>query len=451
MKMYYWLGALLVLLIVGCAGTPQVSDEVLNSKYAGQAPSDALRMVDARVSAAKSEKLDFYSPGNFKDAQEALLEAKAIAKDKPNSRDILKYTFVADQFLDRGYQVAKSVKYELKDIFNQQQILESNQVGKSFNEDYQALLDDVREIVADIEKIKRDKPEGKNAFAAIKDEKNALLNHMMALNIRVVKHNSLAASKSDLDVVQKADAKNLAPLTLQTALDALQAANQFIENNVSDRDGVAQVAEVFRFSVQHLIQVNDAVLALTKTNKKDYEKLVLAQEQKLLLISKALNYKDLRDMPIEKQASILAHQASHVSQQLVGKNQEYTDLIQQRIALEDKINQDKQTTAQSSKQLDRNVSELTTKIATLEQERALLKGQVNQLQQKVVQLAINNSELAANESSATDEAFKMHDLPPQSDIEHTATKTAVDIKPTANKIAEGADKLDKKNVANVSQ
>lgn len=451
MKRYYWLGSLLVLFVIGCAGAPKVSEEALNSKYAGQAPSEGLYAVDKRVAAAKDDRLDFYSPRNYNDALEAVLEAKSIAKEKPNSREILKYTFVAEQYLDSAYQVAKSVKLQLKDIFDQQQILESNQVGNAFNDDYQTLLGDVSDMVADIEKIKRSKPKGKDAFDGLKKDKDIIVSRMMALNILVVKHNSLAASKIDLEKVQQADAKNLAPLTLQTALDALQVANQFIENNVSDKTGVAQVAEAFRFSVQHLIQVNDAVLALIKTNKKDYEKHVLEQERKLLLISKALNYKDLRDMPLDKQASILTAQASHVSQRLAKKDDEYSKLNQQRLALENEVNLEKQSSEQSSKQLAGNVNDLTKKIATLEQERAVLKGQINQLQQKVVQLAIDNSALAANDSDSADDDFKMHDLPPQSNIEQASTTTTVDVRSNANEVANSVKKLDKKNVANIAQ
>jgi len=451
--MYHLLSVLFVLFVVGCAGTPRVSDEALNSKYAGQMPSEALRVVDKKVIAAKEARLGYYSPINFKDAQDALEEAKVLAKEKPNNREILQYVFVAEQHLDNANRVAASVKQELTDIFNQQKILEVNHVTDSYNEDFEDLLSDTRDIIDDIEKIKRDKPEGKNEFVAIKKDKSTLLNRMVALNVLVVKHNALAVSKKELEKAKKADAKKLAPLTFKAMLDALQLANQFIEANVSDKTGVAQVAEAFRFAVQHLIQVTDAVIVLSKTNKKDYEKFVLAQEQKLLLISKALNYKDLRDLPAEEQASVLAAQAGHVSQRLAQKNQEYAELTQQSIALKDKVDQEKQSSEESSKQLSNNVSALNTKITALEQERALLKGQINQLQQKVVQLAIEKSTLMASDSSARREAFKMHDLPAQSDKEQAfvTTPTAVDIKLQANEVAIDVNKSGKKNIVGIVQ
>jgi hypothetical protein len=376
----FYLGLVVFLFVSGCSTTPQVSEEAIKTRYANQSPVEALAQAQGKLS--RANELNFYSPENYSTAEEALKEAQQIAKKTPYDEEILKYTYLAEKHLEKASQVRDVVKQKLAEVLKLKTTLETDNVTSVYKKEYDNRLADMSGLIKDIEQAYN---KGKGDKINVGKDAKKLYDDMKKLYVNLVKHNVLAKTLAELDKAVDMKAEKMAPQTFAEAETALHNANGQIENDPFDKDAAAKAGEAFRFATHHLLQVTQEVIALRNTDKDKYESVVREDENRLLLVSKALKSGDLRDKPLDQQAQLMTQKAASLSATLTQRDDQLADV------------------AENNKKLD----EMAAQLAEVTQEREKLKDNEQSLKQKLVELALQNAQLAATLGKTQTKKFTM--------------------------------------------
>jgi hypothetical protein len=182
-----------------------------------------------------------------------------------------------------------------------------------------------------IGKVEREQPDN------IDKEKDVLLKSMQDLVINAVQEGALRESEAINTDSKKKNADKQSPVTYAEALRVYEESKNKIAAALHDKALVQRLSAETLFAARHAQQVNERVALLQSqlkistaggtqggaqadgktsgTEKVTLEKIVLQEEDRLLGISSALRLRDLRDLPLEKQAEGIRRAAADAALQ----------------------------------------------------------------------------------------------------------------------------------------
>lgn len=392
----YFLSTLAIISLLSACATPEkISPNEVKTRYANLTPQHALQQTDQRFEAAADEKYDYYSPKNWQLASDALSEARELAKENPNNQEIFKKLFLVDRRIDSARYIKDRELKEFADLFEHKKILQKNKAPTSFKKDYDANVDKLTRLLSDYENVTLGFNSEVENIRTVNIDANKILNSMRALNIKAVKHNFLSDNIKKLHELEERDANNIAPVSHQQVKAALKSANEFIEQNVHDTAGVKDISDKFAFSISHLEHVLTEIVTLSKTDIKKLEKVILDQEQYLLKIGQALNGIDVRNLPLASQAESVIKTANNVLDHHTEKSSLIVELTEKNLKLENQLKTTKIAKQEESvnAKLKGKIKLLEMDIQALQKESEKLKEDLFALQQKNIDLAIQNAQL----------------------------------------------------------
>lgn len=394
LKIFFMVMALLTL-VSACTTPEKISPSEVKTRYANLSPQQALNQTSQRYEQAKNEDYDYYSPKNWQLASEALDKSKELSKQNPENAEIFKNLFLVDRRIDSAKYIKDRELKEFADLFEYKKILQKNNAPSSFKKEYDANANRLAQLLVDYEKVTL----GFNAEAenirTVNIEANKILTSLRALNIKAVKHYYLSHDISRLQKMESREAKSIVPVSYQQALDALNTANKYIEQNVHDKPGVKDISAKFTFFVSHLEHIFNEVIGLSKTDIKKLEKIVLEQEQYLLKIGQALDGVDVRNLPLANQAESVINTANNVLNHHTEKSGIIVELTEKNLKLENQLKKARtaKNDSASNAKLKGKIQLLEIDIQALQKEREKLKEDLFALQQKNIDLAIQNAQL----------------------------------------------------------
>ena len=386
----------LVLVLNACGTIEKVSPNEIQKRYANLNAVQALEITEDRFTKAISEQYDYFSPLNWEKAGQALRSARTLAKLAPHDREIFKHTFLVERRIDSAQYIKGRVLKTFSEHFNIKKILEQNKAQKSFEKDYSGRVASLASLIKDYESLTLGKKFENVTQRGVEVAANKLLKDMSLLNIKVVKHNYLSAGIARIREIEKREAKTIAPVSYKQVEAALENANAYIEQNVHDQPGVQRVSEKFNFSVAHLDHVTSEIIALSKVELKQLESVILLQEHTLLKIGKALSGVDVRNLPLNSQAESVIKTANNVLNHDTEKSTMIVELSEKNLLLKQQLDQQLSKDVGSTGKLKSKIKLLEIDIQTLEQEKEKLKEDLFALQQKNIDLAIQNAKLLAD-------------------------------------------------------
>ncbi|MBI3775852.1 MAG: hypothetical protein HY273_09920, partial [Gammaproteobacteria bacterium] len=280
-----------------------------------------------------------------------LSEAQKSATKKPKN-ELISDVSKGDAILDKGEAMMAIVQSRFAKEIELKALLDKFNAAGIYPKEYEKVVSDFSSLIEKVELEKADK---------IDNDKDDLIKAMQALDIKSVQYTTLHASEViNLDTKSKGGEK-LAPATFTIALEAYKNAENRIAQVPHDEDAVQSAGEEALFAARHARNVNEQVLMYQNQFKISVEAIVLQQEQQLLEIANGLAHKDLRDQPLDKQATTLATAASQLVQarEALAKAEIKPDAANERIH-----------------ELEKKLSELESKLSetteNLEQVNALL-------------------------------------------------------------------------------
>jgi hypothetical protein len=385
-----------LLLLNGCATTETVSQKEINYRYANHTPEQALLSTTDKYNNAANEEYGYYSPQNWKLASEALKSANELAQKDKTNKEILKQIYLVDRRIDSAKYIKDRILQEFADLFEYKRILQKHNAPSSFGKQYEENSKSLASLIIDFENFTLGSSSEAESIRSINMNALKLLKSMQALNIKVVKHNYLSHDMLRMKQISAKDAHNIVPTSMQQAESALKSANEYIESYAHDQEGVKLAADKFNFSVSHLEHVFNEVIALSKLDSKKLEQIVLDQEHYLQQIGQALNGVDVRNLPLSIQAESVIKTAGNVLNHHTEKSTMIVELSEKNLLLEKQLKKHINKDDGSSAKLKSKIKLLELDILSLEEEREKLKEDLFALQQKNIDLAIQNAKLLAD-------------------------------------------------------
>ena len=301
------LGALLIMLLAGCAGNIgkgiKVSEEQ-RAKYDALSVADAIAALQQRVAAAKKANMSLLAPNYFLEASEALNEVQKSSTKKPKNV-LISEVAKGDALLDKGEAMMVIVQNRFAKEIELKGLLDKFNAAGIFPKEYEKLSGELSSLIEKVELEKADK---------IDKEKDELIKAMQALDIKTMQYTALHASDVINQDTKNRNGEKQAPATFAIALEAYKYAENRIAQTPHDEEAVQRAGEEALFAARHARYVSEQVVALQTQLKGSVESIVLQHEKHLLDIASGLGQKDLRDQSIDKQVAALAVAASQLIQ-----------------------------------------------------------------------------------------------------------------------------------------
>lgn len=325
-------GLTLAMLLAGCAtpvSTAIKPTEANLAKYSTLSALDVVTALEKNVNDAKSAGMNFTAPHYFREASQVLSECQGGLNSKPKDQ-LAQMAAKGDAILEKGRSVMSIVQYRFAQELELKNKIDALDTAKLLPKDYDKAMSDFSNL---IEKVERERPDN------IEKDKDALLKSLQALEIKSIQEGALHASEVINNENKAKAADKQVPATYAEALRVFNDAKTQIAATPHDGALVKRLGAEALFAARHAQQVNERVMALqtqfrtsnslapvvaassgmagTGINaqmgggssggieKASVEKIVLQEEDRLLVISTALGYKDLRDLAIDKQVAEL--------------------------------------------------------------------------------------------------------------------------------------------------
>jgi len=375
-RAFYLPFLLLCLTLAGCAGgvgsTVKVSEENL-AKYDSLTAEETVAAFEQRVKQAEQDGMPTLAPHYYGEAAKLLSDTQALLAKKPRKAEVIGQVAKGDALLDKGQSIMALVQKSFARELELKGLLDKFDAAKVYPKDYENVMDDLSDLIEKVELDKADK---------IDKDKAELLKAMEALDVKTVQYVALhEADAINKDTKDKGGEKQ-APVTYAEALRVYQDALSRIAAAPHDEPAVKKAGDETLFAALHARQVNERVMALQKQLKTSVEEVVLEEEKRLLAISIALGYLDLRDQSIDKQAQAIEAAANQLAATNDAKQKvEYqlgsaTDQIKDLEKRLKEVNDAAQQSAALTQTKDTDIRNLTTRINLLEAENKNLGEQL---------------------------------------------------------------------------
>jgi hypothetical protein len=379
-------------LLAGCAAP--VSTNIQPSaahvaKYNDLSDINVVAALEKNVKEARAADMSFLAPHYFKEAAQVLSESQSQLGNKP--REVLvKNAARGDAILEKGRAVMAIVKYRFAQELEVKARLDALDTAKVLPKDYEKIIGDLSHM---IEGVEREQP------GNIDKDKEALLKAMQELEVRAVQEGALHEAEAINAASKKNNAEKQAPVTFADAQRVYLEAKKQIAAAPHDEKLVQRQSAQALFAARHASQVNERVAQLSQqlnvsssggagvsvagaagagggamaglqlgggsgsVEKATVEKIVLQEEDRLFTISTALDMKDLRDLPLDKQVAEIKHAAEEMAGS--SKGAAIHDLEARLKAANDATQQATAQLAAKDKQLKDQVAQLADKDALI--------------------------------------------------------------------------------------
>ena len=274
------------------------------ARYANMTGEQAVNQAEASFNKGVEERLAFYAPEHFDDAQDALQDARKLLAKKAQDSDIFKAAYLTEKNVEDGIQAKAAVKQYLAEPLRYQEALERRAAAEAYPKEYKNLMDDLGDLIRTVEAGKADK---------VAKDLPELVAGLRALEIKVIKYNALNPGETLLAKAEKLDGDKIAASLYLEATAAHQQADGFIQLNPYEEAKVNELAAAFTFAAKHLLHVTEETVALQEVDKKSLVTVILQQEEQLQRIGKGLGSADVRDQPLGNQAAALATRAMELA------------------------------------------------------------------------------------------------------------------------------------------
>lgn len=256
---------------LGCKTVHYQKSEILNR-------GNKITLLKERIDQAIGSDVDILAPKNFEQAKVLFDRAVLEAQKSENSEAGVMTAESGLVAIEEATNIAKKSRYMLGDALNSRSKAQKADAHVSFGAEFDQLDRELKEAGKAIEA--GNKKEGL--------EKNATLaTGFSALEVKALKENiSERAEKAYADAVQ-ANAKNLAPLTLENAKNELDVAKQIIDNKKQDYDKAQYHAERAQYLAKRAKNIANLLTGFKK-EKLTQEQIILWYQDQLAQIHQAV-------------------------------------------------------------------------------------------------------------------------------------------------------------------
>jgi Sec-independent protein translocase protein TatA len=394
----------LLALVSACANLPEVavSAQEAQQQFKGKQVAEVIQETQAALDKARAEQLDFYSPGFFAVAQQALQQAQdllaatkqgeksadaSLLENKAEENKVWQQLLVADKSLHQAAAIKPEAQKRLHDILQVRDSLLAKGADKTAASDFQPLMGRLSDLFRRLEQ---------NNLQGFEQDQALVLLQFKRLEAQLVKNSQLEQALAVLKQAEGLGAGGAAPKSYQKTRQALATANAVIERDPHNQQAITEAVAQFAFEADHLLHITQEVDELRELNRQALENILLTAEYRLLAISDALRQPDPRRTGIYEQTTHLVDVAKKLADAQAGNavpapprpiNKNELDAARARIQqLEVQLKGAQEKNGQlqrGQKPLTKRIDALERLVLNLNAEKAGLEQQVKELKAKL--------------------------------------------------------------------
>ena len=328
----------------GVSKSVKVTDDDI-AKYNVMTPDEALSSLEKQIQTAKDQNLPLYTPSHYKEAETLFNTAKKDIEKKKKKVDIIHKIAKADRILAKAHTKKKDVESELGELLTVHRNLIKLETPKVFTKDYKTLKKELTALTVKVEKNKANK---------IEKNKNKLLKKFIALEVRSIKYAALHEADEIKAQAKQKKALKLAPKTYANAVTVYQESEALISQDPHNNESVKKASETAIFAAKHALNVTERVIELQKQYKKSPETIIIAEENRILDISKTIDNSDFRDQPINEQVSSLIK----IIEKLINEKQSNENSATTIAAIKKELKEKEESHSSLNKELEKTKTDL---------------------------------------------------------------------------------------------
>ena len=283
---------IVVALVISACGPSRMTSINPAQQMRGQGstenPVELVNRLGEEITTARINQLNVLSPGWFRKAEDAYLDAKKDLEKGAELVDIRKNVIAAKAHLQQAEEIAKVSRTTLPNTIEARQRAR-NAGATKFDKDYADVESRFRSLTQAIEK---------NNLRYAQKNRKKVSDMFRELELRAIKDDTIGEVRRLIRKAEAAGARKLAPAAYKQAVDQLQAADDFITQHPYDKENMLKMANEALFLARRTGVVTEQA---RQVKEMEPEAIVLWDEKGLLAISSALGAPDMRDHEYQTQ------------------------------------------------------------------------------------------------------------------------------------------------------
>ena len=299
--------------LAGCASNQVAQSASIEQQAQEQAasqtlsPQEVIVQSEEKLKEAQLEDLSFYSPRYLEHAKKAFVNANIFIKKEGQETLALTAALESQSYVDAGLNNKEIVIENLAPVLEKKQQLETIESPKFHMSDYNAVIDDISNMIQQIEAGK--------LIEALEDQP-VVLKSMIDVEIDTLKTVHLTDAINMLEKAEDDDADTYAKATYNEADKIIDKASDFIEKHYADREQVEAKGIDALKAAQHAFYVAIEAQQLISIKAETAEEHILKIEKLFHRIGTGFSHEDIRYMSLSDQSTILAQQAEIIGKRL---------------------------------------------------------------------------------------------------------------------------------------
>ena len=280
-------------------------------------PGQLVRQLEADLSTARSFQVDVLSPGLFNEAQSAFIKAKQALDRGAKLTTIRKHVAEGSASLNKAEEIAlvsRTILGQTNKARDKALEVKADRLGKPYMDVEKQYLQLTKAIEND--NLSYAQKNAGSVQAAFQD-----------VEIMAIKNNALGNVRSMMAEAEKAKIQKIVPTPYNTAEQALNEADAYIEKNPYEKETISQKTVNAEFMARRMMTIGESS---KKFQEMTPEASALYVESLLVRLGKTMHTGDLRDKSVEDQLSTLTGAVETMGQKnqsLEKENQDYRTRI----------------------------------------------------------------------------------------------------------------------------
>ncbi|WP_185903012.1 OmpA family protein [Bacteriovorax stolpii] len=262
-----------------CSSKPVVQDFPATAN-----PTEEITNLENEVKTAESNQVNVLSPRNFKEAHEALEDAKKLNMKGKDAEDTLHQVALGKAYLNNANAVAEVARNNIEDVIAAREAAVVAGAPSYFGKDFKNTDEDFTDLTKDIEN---------NKLSGIAKERSELQKQYLDLELKAIKEKHLKGSREGIKTAKKEKAEKYAPRTLAIAEKSYADTEAYITANRHNTSGIEARAKETSIAVEHAVNINR--ISQNQKNLPPEELALMIEQEKMRVAAKESQLETVND------------------------------------------------------------------------------------------------------------------------------------------------------------
>lgn len=251
-----------------CSSGPVVQDYPVTANA-----TEEITNLENSIKTAQGNQVDVLSPKNFKEANEALMDAKNMHSKGKDTDKVLHEVALGNAYLTNANAVADVARSNVEDVIAARQAAVTAGAPSYFGKEMKKADEDFKDVTEDIEK---------NKLTSAAKKRGELQDKFLELELKSIKEKNLGESRNTIALAKKEKADKFAPRTLAIAEKSYTDTEAYITANRHNTVAIEARAAETQQAAMHALNINRTAKG---TNKTSSEETALAMEKERMRVA----------------------------------------------------------------------------------------------------------------------------------------------------------------------